>query len=383
MNAPLHVRKQDPKASPDANSNRRGQGLFAWGVRSALCLLIVLMVSPAAWSGVNLHLVTAPGGITITSVGQNYSSSFGAVNALGVGAPAAGVTVIPLSNGALYYSTYQLTYVGGLPAGQTAYVTAYASTNFGHPIALVLQSCSYPGSCTTSGQYAAISTSVAAPTAIIPAPGIAKAVTVTAGLAIFVPDNNGATAWTGTDSATITYTMINSSSGATSDVTTLSLNNPSLTLQSAVQMTLASAAGGLAISPATDYSANFGNVNAMGIGPAAGLTTVSATGGTIYATPFQYNVAFTGFNASSGSVTAYVSTNFVHPAVLALRRATALAGPYTNFSTSSATPTTLTNSAGNRSTATGYLGLFVSNINGPTTFSGADNATLTLTLTVP
>src|ERR1051326_1173131 len=184
MNAPFHVRKQDPKASPDANSNRRGQGLFVWGVRSAFGLLIVLMLSPTAWSGVNLHLVTAPGGITITSVGQNYSSSFGAVNALGVGAPAAGVTVIPLSNGALYYSTYQLTYVGGLPTGQTAYVTAYASTNFGHPIALVLQSCSYPGSCTTSGQYAAISTSVAAPTAIIPAPGIAKAVTVTAGLAI-------------------------------------------------------------------------------------------------------------------------------------------------------------------------------------------------------
>ena len=373
--------EQGPKALSVAMSNRRGRGLLRWGRETLFCFLGVILLSSPAWSGVNLHLQTAPGGLTITSLGSNYTASFGSVNALGIGTPATGVTVIPLSNGAIYYFNYQLVFVGGLPTGQTAYVTAYASTNLGHPVALTLESCSYPATCNTSGQYSAISTSAATPTAVIPSPGIAKSVTVVAGLAIFVPDNNGASAWSGTDSASITYTMVNASSGAVSDVTTLSLNN--VTLQTAVQMTLSSAVSGLTISPAADYSANFGNVNAMGIGPGAGLTTISSAGGFVYATPFQYSVAFTGFNASSGSVKAYVSTNFVHPAVLVLRTATALAGPYSNYSTSSTSPTTLTTTAANRSTATSYLGLFVSNINGPTSYSGADNATLTFTLTVP
>jgi len=110
---------------------------------------------------------------------------------------------------------------------------------------------------------------------------------------------------------------------------------------------------------------------------------MAVPGGMIYATPFQYGVAFTGLNAVSGTVKAYVSTNFVHPTILQLRTATSLTGSYSNFSTSSAAPTSLTTTAANRSTSTSYLGLFVSSINGPTTFSGADNAILTFTLTVP
>ena len=383
MNVRFNARQQDPKAPSDANSSRRGPRVFRFAFIAALLWISTTVLLPTMWAGVNLHLLTAPGGITINSAGNNYTSGFGSVNALGVGTPAAGLTVIPLSNGTLYYTIYQLAIVGGLPAGQTAYVNAYASTNFGHPVALVLQSCPYPGSCNTAAQFSGISTAAGAPSTIIAAPGIAKNTVVTAGLALWVPDNNGATAWSGTDSAAITFTMVNNASGAVADVTTLSLNNPMLTLQTAVQMTLASAPGGLTLSPAADYSANFGNVNAMGIAPGAGLTTVSATAGIIYATGFQYSVAFSDFNGSAATVSAYVSTNFVHPAVLQLRTATALSGPYSNFSTSSVAPTVLTTSASNRTSATGYLGLFVSNINGITAYSGADNAILTFTLTVP
>jgi len=204
---------------------------------------------------------------------------------------------------------------------------------------------------------------------------------VTAGLAIFVPDNDGATAWTGSDSITITFTMTNFNTGAKIETLQWSLNGA--TLQTAVQLTLASAAGGLTISPASDYAANFGNVNAMGIGVGGGLTTVPAAGGMVYGTPYQYSVAFTDFISPTGSVSAYVSTNFAHPNVLQLQTATALGGPYSNFSTTSVTPTSLTTTATDRSTATSYLGLFVSNINGPTAYAGADNAILTLTLTVP
>ncbi|MGH9523799.1 MAG: hypothetical protein ACRD3E_14825 [Terriglobales bacterium] len=380
MSINTDVRPQHPQALPDVTSIRRGRGS-----RCARVLLVLsfacVFVSQTAWAGANFDLQTAPGGITLTQVGNNYTSTFGSINALGIGAPAAGVTVIPLSNGTLYYASYQLFVHGGLPGNQTGYVTAYASSNFARPIALVLQSCPSSGSCNTAAQYSAMSTSAAVQTTVIAAPGISKNQTVAAGLAIFVPDNNGASAWSGTDSVTISFTMYNGTVGGTIETLQWSIN--SVNLQTAVGLTLSSAAGGLTISPATDYSANFGNVNAMGIGPAAGLTTSAVPGGVIYATPFQYSVAFSDFNSFTGTVTAYVSTNFVHSNVLVLHTATALVGPYSNFSTSSVAPTILTSNAADRSTGSSYLGLFVSNINGPTAFSGPDNAILTLTLTVP
>src|SRR5205807_5267651 len=93
------------------------------------------------WAGANFDLVSAPGGIILTQVGNNYISSFGTMNALNIGTPAAGVTAITLNNGTLYLTTYQLFVHGGLAAGQTGWVTAYVSTNFGHPAALIMQSC--------------------------------------------------------------------------------------------------------------------------------------------------------------------------------------------------------------------------------------------------
>jgi len=91
----------------------------------------------------------------------------------------------------------------------------------------------------------------------------------------------------------------------------------------------------------------FGNVNGLGVGPGAGLTTVAAAGGVIYSTPYLLNPAYGDFT-----------------------------------STTAATPTVITTTAADRSSITRYLGLFVG-LNTAAPFIGTDSATLTYTMTVP
>ena len=347
--------------------------------RAALIILFLTFTLPA-WAGANFDLVSAAGGITLSQVGNNYISSFGTMNALGIGTPAAGVTVIKLTNGALYLTTYSLFVHGGLAANDTGFVTAYASTNFGNPVALVLQSCPSSSACTASAQFSNLSTNAGAQTTVIARPGIAKSVTVNAGLAIFVPDNNGANAFQGTDSAVITFTMFSNNNGGVIETLQLSLNNPRETLQSAVQLTLGTATGGLTVSPAADYAINFGNVNGLGISPSAGLTVNSATGGVIYATPYLLQPAFSDQSSTTATISVKRTTNFVHPTILIPQDAAAVTGAFTPIVGGGVTITT---TAANRSTITRYLGLFVSNTNGGAAFTGADTAVLTFQMTVP
>jgi hypothetical protein len=128
---------------------------------------------------------------------------------------------------------------------------------------------------------------------------------------------------------------------------------------------------------------NFGNVNGLGFGPGAGLTTVAAAGGVVYSTPYLLQPVFTDFTSTTATIKVFVSTNFAHPAALVARDAAASAGPYNNIGTTAGTATQITNTAANRSSITRFLGLFVSNVNGAASFRGNDNATLTFTLTVP
>jgi hypothetical protein len=129
---------------------------------------------------------------------------------------------------------------------------------------------------------------------------------------------------------------------------------------------------------------NFGNVNALGIGPGVGLTTSPQAGGMIYSTPYNLLPAFTDFSSTTGSINVCVSKTFTHAAVLLLEDSSnGSAGSFSNVSTTCSSATSLTTSAADRSTITRYLGLFISNVNGAASFTGADNATLTYTLTVP
>jgi hypothetical protein len=124
-------------------------------------------------------------------------------------------------------------------------------------------------------------------------------------------------------------------------------------------------------------------VNALGIGPDAGLATSPAGGGIIYHTPYQLNPAFSAMSSTTGTIHVYVSTDFAHPAIMSLDDASTNAGPFNAISKNSGAQTQITSTAGDRSTVTRYLGLYVSNVNGPTAFNGTDSATLTYTLTVP
>lgn len=345
---------------------------------AALILFALWAISTTAQT---FSITTAPGGLTVNSIGAIRWSSFGTMNALAVGTPSAGLTALALNNGALYYTQYRLT-ATGLAAGHKAAVTAYVSTNFTHPAALVVESCPYTGSCTASGGYAPLSTAAGSPTTVIASPGIGNT-TVTAGLAIFLPDNDGGSAYTGTDTAILSFTMKDLTSGTTVGTLTWYLNFPAQTVQNAVQLTLGTAPSGATIAPASDYSLNFGNVNALGIGPGSGLATTSVTGGMVYSTPYLLNPAFAGMTSATATIKVYVSTNFAHPALLILQDASASAGPFTAMPTTAGTARQIATAAADRSSITRYLGLFVSNVNGAAAFTGTDNATLTFTLTVP
>ncbi len=247
-------------------------------------LFVILAAARQAHAAPSFSLLQAPGGLGGTLVGSNYLNTFGTMNALGLGTPQGGLTVTVLANGALYFTPFQVRFQG-LGGNQRASLTAYVSTNFAHPAALVIQNCPSSVTCTTSGGYSNMSTVQAAPSTVVANGGNA---TVTGGIGIFLPDNDGATAFSGVDNtAIVTYVMRDVSNNQVLQTATWSFNaTPSNTVQTAVKLTLATATGGLTVTPAADFSMNFGNVNGLGFGPGAGLTTVAAAGGVVYSTPY-------------------------------------------------------------------------------------------------
>jgi hypothetical protein len=227
-----------------------------------------------------------------------------------------------------------------------------------------------------------MSTVQGAPSTVVANSGNA---TVVGGIGIFVPDNDGATAFPGVDNgAIVTYVMRDVTKNTVLQTATWSFNAaPSTTLQTAVQLTLGTATGGLTVTTANDYAMSFGNVNGLGFGPAAGLTTVAATGGVVYSTPYLLKPVFTDFKSTTGTIKVFVSSNFAHPTAMVARDGAASAGPFNNIGLTAATATQITATAINRSSITRFLGLFIADLNGNTSFRGGDNATLTFTMTVP
>jgi len=346
-------------------------------------LAAIALTKPVQAQNGTFTVSAAPGGITLAAGGGGtLSGQFGTMNALGIGTPSAGVTVIPLSNGALYLTHYQIT-ISGLPNPHQGAVTAFVNSNFTHPAALIMQSCPSSSTCNASGNFSAISLNAGAPTTVIAAPGISNQ-TVTVGLAIFVPDNNGASSFTGVDTARITLTATDTTNNKNFATAEIRLDTPvGETVQNAVRLTLGTATGGLTITPGADFSMNFGNVNGLGFGPGAGLTTVAAAGGVVYSTPYVLQPSFSAFRSTTATIKTFVSTTFAHPTILILRDAAASAGPFNNIGTTAGTATQITNAAADRSSITRFLGLFVSNTNGAAAFRGSDSATLTFTMTVP
>ncbi len=363
----------------------RSQGVLATG----LLVTALLVAAIPCCAQQNITLQTAPGGLPIGGTSPSFTSGFGNVNGLGVGTPTAGATVLTagVSGGVLYTTPYNLV-ISGMGATDLGTVSAFVSSPFANPSILILKSCYPAAGCGGAGGFTTISLSSVSQTDVIPAPGVSNG-TYTAYLGLFVSNTNGAGAFTGTDVAEITWTLTDTNTGVTSEAV-LTLNTPSENVQTAVQLLLATAAGGLTISPAADFSTDFGNVNGLGVGtPSPGLTTLGVAGGVIYKTPYLIQPSFSSFTSTTCSVRVYVSTDFANPNTLQLRDATATGGPYTNISKVAGAPTTITTTTASGSTITRYLGLFVSSANGAGAFpgtagaAGGDSATLTYTLTVP
>ncbi len=361
-------------SSPDLTGRMRGPACFS----QLLFLLVIGTCLISSKAQAQLQFFQAPGGLSGTQTLNNYFVTFGTMNALGIGTPGAGLTVTPLSNGALYFTEYGIQF-SGIANGHKASLTAYVSKNFTHPAAMIIETCAYTSACSSAGGYGAMSTSAAAPSSVIAAPGQGNT-TVTAGIGIFLPDNNGASAFTGSDTAEVSFVMKDLNNNNTLATANIFFNSPAETVQKAVELTLSTAPGGVAITPATDFNMSFGNVNGLGIGPGAGLSTSPVAGGVVYSTPYLLNAAYSDFTSTTGSLSVAINSNFAHPAVLQLRDSASSAGPFTNISVA---PTAITTSAQDRVAVTRYLGLFVSNTNGGAVFTGPDNARLTFTLTVP
>jgi hypothetical protein len=393
-NGKLIVSRFHPSSRTAVSPSSRPEGPFI-GSRAAglgwlfasLMVLIALTPSPAWGQTIQLSLAQAPGGVPIYGTGP-YTSGFGNVNGLGVGVPGAGITILTagVSGGVLYTTPYNLI-ISGLPGARTATVDAYVPTNFSHPLILILRSCPYGGSCGSAASYTTISLVSGSRTPVI-STGVGNG-TYTAYLGLFVSATSGAGAFTGADSASIEFRATRSGGGSQTATATLNLTNPIENVQTAVQLLLSTAPGGLTVSPGADYAMNFGNVNGLGLGtPSSGLTLVLATGGVIYSTPYLIQPSFSSFLSATASVKVYVSTDFVHPSTLEARDSGASGGPYTAISKLSGSPTSITSSATSGSSLTRYLGLFVSASSGSGAFPGtggsaSDNATLTYTLIVP
>jgi hypothetical protein len=159
-------------------------------------------------------------------------------------------------------------------------------------------------------------------------------------------------------------------------------------VQNAIQLTLATGtqcavtAGG-----GTDYSMNFGNVDALAINvPVCGSkfapTTPGATSA-VYYSDYKVTPVFTSQTVTTNTVTAYVSSNFAKanlsivqdsavPAVITdLTAMSTVVGAQTNIATNAVSGTALTR----------YLGVSVAPTNGAA-LTGVDAATITYTLTV-
>ncbi len=334
-----------------------------------------------------LTLATAPGGVPIGGGGgtpATFTGGFGPVNGLGVGTPGAGISVTTtgVTGGVLYTTPYNLV-VSGTPVILPVVVRAYISANFTHPTVLQVESCPVQGACSVASGFAVMPTASAAEIDVVS--GVLTG-TSSASLGLFVSNVNGGAAFTGNDTAEITfhtYTNLGPLGLFLSDTTILKLNTPVVTVQTAIRLQLATAPGGATISAGSGYALAAGNVNGLGINPPSGFRVVTSgvSGGVIYSTPYLINPTFSGFTTLTGSVKVYVSVNFAHPSTVQLRDSpdnlvfsaiSTNVGSQTNIA--SASPTL---------TLTRYLGIFVSSANGAGTFRGADSAQLTYTLTVP
>jgi hypothetical protein len=168
-----------------------------------------LVISVTVQKAIGLTLSQgASGGACAVTTASDYSMSFGNVDALGINTPTCGAKFDPTTPGSspsAYYTDYKLTPSFTNQASTTAAVTAYVSTNFAtlSNILAVVQASSAPGAI---GSLSAMSTASGSPTSI--GTSLASGTAITRYIGVTVqPTNSSSVTVSGSDTATITYTM--------------------------------------------------------------------------------------------------------------------------------------------------------------------------------
>lgn len=164
--------------------------------------------------------------------------------------------------------------------------------------------------------------------------------------------------------------------------------NVSANVQKAVQLTLSTGTMcNVAAGAGTDYSIDFGTVDALAInngtcGNKFAPTTPGTTNAAYY-TDYKVTPVFTSQGVATNSITAYVSTNFgmANLSIVQSNSTPAAITDLTAMSTNAATPTTVATNAANGTAVTRYVGVSVAPTNGAG-LSGSSSATITYTLTV-
>jgi hypothetical protein len=168
-----------------------------------------LQISVTVQKAISLTLTQGAGaGACNVTTASDYAISFGNVDALGINTPTCGAKFDPTTPGvsaSAYYTDYKLTPMFTNQSATSATVTAYVSTNFAtlSSILSVVQASSAPGNI---GALSAMSTSSGSPTSVGTSLVSGTAVTRYIGVTV-QPTNSGSSTVSGSDTATITYTM--------------------------------------------------------------------------------------------------------------------------------------------------------------------------------
>jgi len=159
-------------------------------------------------------------------------------------------------------------------------------------------------------------------------------------------------------------------------------------VQDAIQLTLATGTGcAVTAGGGTDYSMNFGTVDALAItAPACGSKFAPITPGTtnaVYYSDYQLTPIFSSQSVATNTLTAYVSSPFAKAtlSIVQSNAAPAGIGNLTPMSKLVGAQTNIATNAVSGTAMTRYIGVSVAPTNGPG-MTGADAATITYTLTV-
>jgi len=353
-------------------------------MRIALLTLLAVSMCAGAASAATISVSSLASGVTLGGSGTAGTMNVGNGNGLGVGTAATGVQRVVLASGIAYTSPFNIG-LSGWGGGAAVTVSAYVSSNFAHGgggTPLMRATYCLAADCTVAANHQFLSTSSAAPSTVrTGATNNTTFSTNAGGLIVYV---NGGTAFTGAETATITFNAVDLNNTTHTASATLAV---STTVQTAVQFSLDTASGlSVTAGSTTDYLLDFGTVDGLGVSSGNGATKSTSASGARYSTSYLVRPAFSSMTSTTGTVRMYVSSNFAHTALLQLQDSTTGASnSFSAISTNSAaaSQTLISAAAASKTDITRYLGLFVFAVNGAGAFVGADSAVVTYTLIVP